>query len=133
MYVCVYACMSMYVCMYVCLSVYVCMYVCVCVCMYVYVCMYVCSHVVRSVKVKESGYRPDSSWGFQEVEACKTSRQSAREGGKVVSPTHRPPLPRRKYSWYSFLLEVLSTPGPQCGRKDYVNDKFHSNPRPSGL
>ena len=26
-------------------------------------------------------------------------RQSAHEGGKVVSPTHRPPLPPRKYSW----------------------------------
>jgi hypothetical protein len=31
------------------------------------------------------------------------SRQSAHEGGNVVSPTHRPPLPPRKYSWYSFL------------------------------
>ena len=40
------------------------------------------------------------------------SRQPAHEGGKVVSPTHRPPLPPRKYSWYSFLLEAESTPGP---------------------
>jgi hypothetical protein len=30
----------------------------------------------------------------------------------------------RKYSWYSFLLEDESTPRPQCGRKDYVNEKF---------
>jgi hypothetical protein len=29
----------------------------------------------------------------QEVKAPKISRQSAHEGGKVVSPTHRPPLP----------------------------------------
>jgi len=28
------------------------------------------------------------------------------------------PLPPRKYSWYSFLLEV------ECGRKDEVNGKF---------
>jgi len=34
------------------------------------------------------------------------------EGGKVVSPTHRPPLPPRKYSWYSFLLDDESTAGP---------------------
>jgi len=34
------------------------------------------------------------------------SRQSAHEGGKVVSPTHRPTLPPRKYSCYSFLLEA---------------------------
>jgi len=29
----------------------------------------------------------------------------------------------RKYSWYSFLLEADSTPGPQCDQKDYVNEK----------
>ena len=37
---------------------------------------------------------------------------TAQDGGKVVSLTHRPPLPPRKYSWYSFLLEAESTPGP---------------------
>jgi hypothetical protein len=52
--------------------------------------------------------------GFQEVEAS-----TLHEGVKVVSPTHRLSLPLRKYSWYSFLLEAESTPGPQCGRKDY--------------
>ena len=36
----------------------------------------------------------------------------AQDGGKVVSLTHRPPLPPRKCSWYSFLLEAESTPGP---------------------
>ena len=36
----------------------------------------------------------------------------AQDGGKVVSLRHRPPLPPRKYSWYSFLLEAESTPGP---------------------
>jgi hypothetical protein len=30
----------------------------------------------------------------------------------------------RKYSWYSFLLESESTPGPSCDRKDYVNEKI---------
>ena len=37
---------------------------------------------------------------------------TAQDGGKVVSLTHRPPLPSRKYIWYSFLLEAESTPGP---------------------
>jgi len=37
---------------------------------------------------------------------------TAQDGGKVVSLTHRLPLPPRKYSWYSFLLEAESTPGP---------------------
>ena len=30
--------------------------------------------------------------GVREVEAPRISRQSANEGGKAVSPTHRPPL-----------------------------------------
>jgi hypothetical protein len=29
----------------------------------------------------------------------------------------------RKYFWYSFLLEAESTPGPEFGWKDYVNEK----------
>jgi hypothetical protein len=66
----------------------------------------------------------DRSLGFQEFLAPRICRQSAHEGGKVVSPTHRPPLPPREDTWYSFLLEAESTPGPQCGRKDEVNEKF---------
>ena len=33
---------------------------------------------------------------------------TAQDGGKVVSLTHRPPLPTSKYSWYSFMLEAES-------------------------
>ena len=60
------------------------------------------------VKVKVK-HRP---LGFQEDEAPRISRQSAYESDKVVSPTHRPPLPPMRYSWYSFLLEAESIPGP---------------------
>jgi hypothetical protein len=45
--------------------------------------------------------------------------------------TGRLPLPHRKYSWYTFLLEAESTPGPLCGRKDYVNEKFQWHHRES--
>jgi len=34
------------------------------------------------------------------------------DGGKFVGFTHRPLFTPRKYSWYSFLLEAESTPGP---------------------
>jgi hypothetical protein len=37
----------------------------------------------------------------------------------------------RKYSWYSFQLEADSTPGPLCGRKDYVNEKFQLGIEPA--
>jgi hypothetical protein len=39
------------------------------------------------------------------------------DGGKVVSPTRRPPFTLQEDSWYSFLLEAESTPGPKCGWK----------------
>ena len=43
------------------------------------------------------------------MEASRVSGQSAREGANVSS-RHRPPLPRRRFPWYSFLLEAVSRP-----------------------
>ena len=37
---------------------------------------------------------------------------TAQGGGRVVSLKHRPLFTPRKYTWYSFLLEAESTPGP---------------------
>jgi len=48
----------------------------------------------------------DKPIGLWEVDASRISNHMAREGGKVVSHMHRPPIPHRIYTWYSFLLEA---------------------------
>jgi hypothetical protein len=64
------------------------------------------------VKVKQPLNRPGQALRTPGVWSAQISRQSAHEGGKVVIPTHWPPLPPRKYSWYSFLLEAESIRQP---------------------
>jgi hypothetical protein len=63
-------------------------------------------------KVKQPHYRPRQALRAPGGRGSQVFRQPAHEGGKVVSPTNRPPLPPRKDSWYSFLLVAESTPGP---------------------
>jgi hypothetical protein len=70
-------------------------------------------YLILATEVKnQSQYRPGEalrvpgSWGSQFQDSRHTKVV------KVVSPTHWLHLPPRKYSWYSFLLEAESTPGP---------------------
>jgi len=47
-------------------------------------------------KVKQSLYSSGQALRFPKVSGSQFSRQSAHEGGKDVSPTHRPPLPPKE-------------------------------------
>jgi len=82
------------------------------------------------VKVRQSHYRVPGGSGSQ------ISRQSAHNSGKVVSPTHRPPLPPGNIPWHLFLLEADSPQGHSAaGKITSMNNstQSESNPRPSGL
>jgi hypothetical protein len=76
-------------------------------------------NMLVGLKVKQPHFRPGQALRVPGGWDSQISRQSAYEGGKFVSPTHRPTLRPRKYSWYSFLFEAGSNPGPWCSRKDY--------------
>ena len=70
--------------------------------------------VFRKIKKKGKSV-PLQAWsgpeGFRKLK-LPDFVTTAQHGGKVVSLTHQPPFTPRKYSWYSFLLEAESTPGP---------------------
>jgi len=59
----------------------------------------------------QSHYRPEVPRGLQEVKAPDYMTM-AEDGGKVVSLTHRPPLPPGNTPGTHFCLEAESTPGP---------------------
>ena len=68
-----------------------------------------------SKKGKEDKAVPLQAWSGPEVSRklrFPDFMTTAQDLGKVVSLMHRLPLPPRKYTWYSFLLEAESTPGP---------------------
>jgi hypothetical protein len=65
----------------------------------------------------------------QEIQAPRISRKSTYEGVKTISPTHRLPLPYRRYSWYLFVLEAETISRSQYGQKDEINKNSY---KPTG-
>jgi hypothetical protein len=90
-------------------------------------------------KVKLSPYRQWRPLGLREVEAPTFSDIRLIYGDKVVSPKRRPLFTPQEDSWYSFLLEAESTPGPPSLTQEALGnlEKIHlirdSKRRPSGL
>jgi hypothetical protein len=103
-------------------------------------------HIITDLTFKTLGKKVKLSL-WQAVEAHRFvrrrgshifSRQSAHRWRWGCQPYAPDALYPQEDSWYSFLSEAESTPGPQCGWKDLVKWKiqwphFESNPRPSGL
>jgi hypothetical protein len=72
------------------------------------------------VEVKKSYYRPRQALRVPEGCGSQISRQSAHEGGKVVSLTHRPPLVLRSIPKEAFAdsFQKLYERCQQCVVKD---------------
>jgi hypothetical protein len=70
-------------------------------------------------KVNQSHYRPGQAQRVLRKLRFTDYVTTARDGGKVVSLTHRPPLTPRKCTWYSYLLEAIVQ-----SEGFYVNEKF---------
>jgi hypothetical protein len=81
-------------------------------------CQYGPTNRVRICKeVKLPHYRPGQAQRVPGGRRSQIWRQAAHEGGKLVSPTHRPPLPPRKYSLYCFCYRLSRPQGHSAAER----------------
>jgi hypothetical protein len=66
---------------------------------------------VKKIKIKLARYRPGGTLGVPGGWGSRISRQSTHEGGKVVSPTHRPSLPPGKIPGTHFYYRLSRLQG----------------------
>jgi hypothetical protein len=59
--------------------------------------------------------------GFKSSRFPNFTDNQLTDGGYIISLTRRPRFTPQEDFWYSFLLEAKSTPGPQCGWKEYIS------------
>jgi hypothetical protein len=89
-----------------------------------------------NVRILKNCNKPWRPVGFWDVEAPIFCRQHAHRWRWGCQPYAPAALHPQEDSWFSFLLEAESTPGPQSGWKDWVSWKqiqwLHreSKPRP---
>jgi hypothetical protein len=80
--------------------------------------------VSTEVKIKQSLYRSGQALRTARIRSSQKFRNSAHESGKVVSPKNRPPLPHRRYPWYSYLLGAELTLGHSAARRIIIITVF---------
>jgi hypothetical protein len=73
--------------------------------------------------VKQSLYGLGEALTFAGGRGSQISRQSAHEGGKVVSPTHRPPLPPGNIPGTHFCLRLIRPQGHSAGGRIIMSMK----------
>jgi hypothetical protein len=77
-----------------------------------------CLQVCSICKTRDQKGKAIPVTGREDPQGYETSRlphfldNRLTDCGEVVSPTRRPPFTPQEDSWYSFLLEAESTPGP---------------------